>query len=272
MPARYKLLASVVLVVALMLTACGGPDAPEPTASPTPEEAAPPESESPVAGDEPTGAEGACANPYFPVVLDANWSYQISDREFGPSAFTMRISEVFPDRFTITADFDDLTITQQWECKPEGLVALELGGGAAASLVAGDTQVDLETSNISGVTIPHTISPGDEWTHSMDVVGEVTLGPGLSGTAEGQAITIYKAVGMEPVEVPAGSFEALRLDTEFTLELSVVTETLAMPFVFGSTGSTWYVANTGWVLERSESAAFEMTLTEAIELQSYAIP
>jgi hypothetical protein len=272
MSVRYKVLPIIVIMVALLLTACGGPDAPEPTATPTPEEAAPPEGESPGVVSEPAGTAGACANPYFPVVLDANWSYKISDREFGPSAFTTTVSEVLADRFTLTADFDDLTITQQWECKPEGLVALELGGGAAAALVSGDTRVQLETSNISGVTIPRTISPGDEWTHSMDVVGEVTLGPGLSGTAEGQASAIYKAVGMEPVEVPAGSFEALRVDTEFTLELNVIAETLTMPVVFNSTGSIWYVPNTSWVLERSESSAFEMTLTETIELQTYAIP
>lgn len=215
---------------------------------------------------------GDCANPYFPVVLNANWAYAASGSEFGPYTFTSTVSEVFPDRFTLTHQFDDLTLTQQWECKPEGLVSLELGGGTAASIVTSDVDVNLETSNISGVTFPGSISVGDEWTHSMDVSGEVELGTGVSGTADGRATTNFQAVGIENVEVPAGTFEALQVDTEFTLDMTVTTEGVSIPVFFTTTGSSWHVTNIGWVKGASISTVFEIPITETIELTTYSVP
>lgn len=221
---------------------------------------------------EPALVAGECANPYLPVITNANWAYAASGGTVGPYTFTTTVSEVFPDRFTLTLEFDDLTLTQQWECKPEGLVGLELGGGVAATVVTGDVQSKLETSNIEGVTIPTSISAGDEWTHSMDVSGEVALGDGMSGTAEGRAISLFNAIGMEIVEVPAGTFDAMRVDSEFTLDMNVTTDGFSLPVIFTGTGSTWYAPNSGWVLQTSSSAFMDVAITEMIELQTFAMP
>ena len=261
-----KIMPVAILFVVLMMTSCGGA-AEEIAPTATPETAFVEEGAS-----VPDLVAGECSNPYLPVVLNANWAYAASGGEVGPYTFTTTVSEVFPDRFTLTLEFDDLTLTQHWECTSEGLVALELGGGTAASLVTGDVEANLETSNIEGVTIPAGISAGDTWTHSMDVAGDVAFGDGMSGIAEGRATSTFQAVGMESVEVPAGTFEALRVDSEFTLDLTVTTDGFSLPVAFTGTGSTWYAPNSGWVLQTSSSTFFEMATTEMIELQTYSIP
>jgi hypothetical protein len=274
---RSNILPVSFIFIALTISSCGGAtEEIEPTATSISTLAEDGSDSADPASDEAAAdivmVTGECANPYFPVVLNANWAYAASGSEFGPYTFTSTVSEVFPDRFTLTHEFDDLTLTQQWECKPEGLVSLELGGGTAASIVTGDVDVNLETSNISGVTFPGSISVGDEWTHSMDVSGEVKLGTGVSGTAEGRATTKFQAVGIENVEVPAGTFEAIQVDTEFTLDMTVTTEGVSIPVLFTTTGSSWHVPNIGWVRGASTSTMFEIPITETIELKAYSIP
>lgn len=260
------------LLFTLTISSCGGgAEGIEPTATSISSVAEEGSGSTEPAGDIAMVA-GECGNPYYPVIADANWVYAASGSEIGPYTFTSTVSEVFTDRYTLTLEFDDLTLTQQWECKPEGLVSLELGGGTAASVVTGDVELKLETSNISGVTIPSTISAGDEWTHSMDVSGEVELGEGLSGTAEGRATTNFQAFVVEIVEVPAGTFEALRVDTEFTLDMAITTEGMTIPVIFTGTGSSWYAPNVGWVLLTSNSTISDIPTTETIELTSYSIP
>ncbi len=261
---RSGILTVSIIFIALTMSSCGGSSD---SIGPTPEAT---EAETTTA-DLAMGT-GECANPYFPVVLNANWAYAASGSELGPYSFTSTVSEVFPDRFTLTHQFDDLTLTQQWECKPEGLVALELGGGPAASLVTGDVDLKLETSNISGVTFPSAVSAGDEWTHSMDVSGEIELGEGMFGTMEGRATTNFQAVGMESVDVPAGSFEALRVATEFSLDMTVTVEGTSIPVVFTTTGSSWHVPNIGWVKQTSETTIFEVPTTDTIELAAFSLP
>ncbi len=261
---RRSILTVSFIFIALTVSSCAG--------SSDRIELTPEAAETETATTEPAMVTGDCANPYFPVLVNANWAYDASDSELGPYSFTSTVSEVFPDRFTLTHQFDDLTLTQQWECKSEGLVALELGGGTAASLVTGDVDLKLETSNISGVTFPSAISVGDEWMHSMDVSGEIELGEGMFGTMEGQATTNFQAVGMENVEVPAGTFEALRVATEFTLDMTVTVEGTSIPVVFTTTGSSWHVPNIGWVKQTAETTIFEVPTTETIELEAYYIP
>ena len=274
---RSNILPVSFIFIALTISSCGGAtEEIEPTATSISTLAEDGSDSADPASDEAAAdivmVTGECANPYFPVVLDANWTYAASGSELEPYSFTSTVSEVFPDSFTLTHHFDDLALTQQWECKPEGLAALELGGGAAASLVTGDVDLKLETSNINGVTFPSAVSVGDVWTHSMDVSGEIELGEGMFGTMEGQATTNFQAVGMESVEVPAGSFEALRVATEFILDMTVTVDGASIPVVFTSTGSSWHVPNTGWVKQTSETTVFDVPTTDTIELKAYSIP
>jgi hypothetical protein len=272
---RIRLSMIAIVLLALMLGACSGAgEEIEPTSTPLADVMA--EDEPAPSGEESSSdadlGTGACANLYYPVILGVNWTYNASGSSIDPYSFTSTVSEVLSDRFTVTTEFDDLTIVQHWECKPEGLVALELGGGAAATLVSGDVDLVLETENVSGVTLPTSISAGDTWTHSLELVGDVNLGGDMSGTAEGTANSNFQAIGMETVDVGAGAFEALRIDSEFTLDMMVSTEGISIPVTFTSTGSTYYAAGVGWVLSTSDGSFAGFSTTSTQELQDFLIP
>jgi hypothetical protein len=56
----------------------------------------------------------------------ATWSYQGTSSLTEPYTFTDSISSVRADGFTLTTEFDELTRTQEWACKPDGIVAIEI--------------------------------------------------------------------------------------------------------------------------------------------------
>ena len=105
----------------------------------------------------------------------ATWSYASTGGPAGAYNFTDTITSVRPDGFTLSTQFDDLTRTQEWACQPEGMVALQLGGPSAATLSAQDMQLNLEVNNVSGVTFPSQINVGDQWQHSLDFDGNMTV-------------------------------------------------------------------------------------------------
>ena len=158
-----KFVTLIGLTLMLILPACNL-NASE-TETPTPIPAA-----TPTQAQEP---EGLCANPLFPVKLGATWTYAGTGSVAGDYGFTDTITDVREDGFSLTSQFDDLTRTQEWNCKPEGLAALTFGGGAAGGVFANGIQMDLNTSNVQGVNLPKTVNAGDQWPYSLDFEGDI---------------------------------------------------------------------------------------------------
>src|SRR6266508_5721324 len=129
---------SLVLLL-IFLTACSKANETSTSAPVSTQEsistAAPLATESPVStgGGMPVAGSGQCANAYYPVREGATWTYASTGSPAGNYGFTDTISSVRDDGFTLTSQFGELTRTQEWACKPEGLVALQLGGGALSS-------------------------------------------------------------------------------------------------------------------------------------------
>src|SRR5215207_6587465 len=133
---KMRTLLSLLLVM-VFITACSlpGNETPTPTI-PVIEEPLPTElaTEPPVTSDGsglPVAGEGLCANAYYPVRQGATWSYKSIGSPVGDYSFTDTITSVREDGFTLTSQFEDVTRIQEWACKPEGLVALQLGGPSA---------------------------------------------------------------------------------------------------------------------------------------------
>ena len=107
----------------------------------------------------PSVEAGPCVNPYYPVREGSTWTYK-GVSSLAPSyAFTDTITSVRSDGYTLTSQFDQLTRTQEWACTPEGLVALQMGGGLNTS----GMNLKVETQNASGVTYPVEMNAGDNW-------------------------------------------------------------------------------------------------------------
>jgi hypothetical protein len=174
------------------------------------EEAPPPTEEAP------SGGTGLCENPYYPVREGATWNYQGTSSLTEPYTFTDTITSLRADGFTLTTEFDELTRTQEWACTPEGIVALQLGGG----LTTAQTNLTVETQNASGVTYPAEIDAGDTWSHSLEFTGTMDIA-GNSGEAEGTTQSDFTALGVESVTVPAGTFEAMKVEIQTTFEATV---------------------------------------------------
>ncbi|MGE5775928.1 MAG: hypothetical protein ACM33V_06895, partial [Chloroflexota bacterium] len=67
-----------------------------------------------------TPETGVCTNTYYPVRQGATWSYRSTGT--GDYGFTDTITSVREDGFTLSTQSGNLTGTQEWACKPEGLV------------------------------------------------------------------------------------------------------------------------------------------------------
>ena len=216
-------------------------------------------------------AAGACANPYYPVREGATWSYQSTGSATGDYRFTDTVTSVREDGFTLTSQFGGLTRTQEWACKPEGLAALQLGGTSTATLNTQGMQMELAAKNVSGVTYPSQINPGDQWEHNLDFGGKVNVA-GRSGEAEGSAKMNFTALGNESATVPAGTFDALKVQVDSVITITATFQGVAVPVEISGTYTYWLARDIGWIKATGSSSISGQTVSETIELQSYNIP
>ena len=223
-------------------------------------------------GTVPPSSEGSlCTNTYYPVRLGATLSYKITGGPAGEYSFTDTITSVRADGFSLSTQIGDLTRTQEWLCTAEGLTALELGGAPAATLNSQGIQLNLDVSNLKGVTFPHEIQAGDQWQQTLDVSGNVTAF-NEEAEASGNAQMNFNAVGIESVTVPAGTFEALRLDVDVTLNVSASYQGISLPVTFTGGYTYWFAPGVGWVKANGSGNVLGNSFSETIELQSYNVP
>lgn len=244
-------------IIAILIVACS-PSTPNPT-------------EAPVNTNAPAIGEGLCANPYYPVRQGATWTYNSTGGTSGDFSFTDTITSVRSDGFTVTTQFTDLTRTQEWACKPEGLVALQFGGGPAGSLNANGMKLVLDTQNASGVTFPKEIAPGSQWQYALDFHGTMDIaGEPAEGT--GNLKANFTAIGLESVTVPAGTFNAMKVQMDNTMNIEATFQGLTVPVALSGTTTLWLVEGVGWVKAVTTGSFAETTFSETVELQSYNIP
>ncbi len=246
-----KWLVPVLLGSALLLAACGG------SGTPTP-------------GGGPTGT-GLCSSDFFPIVVGASWTYA-STSSAGDTTWTSTISDVSDSNFTMTNQFSDLTTTQQWSCTAEGLAALQYGAGPEATLTATGVQGTFETTDTSGVTFPAHLTVGDTWTQTFTIHGDMTITEGQTASADGTVTQTYTATGMESVDVPAGTFNAMKVDANLHFDLTLNMNGLEVPFAFDSVTTNWWAQGVGWVKSNSSVSLSGESIDSVTELQSFSIP
>ena len=218
----------------------------------------------------PVAGEGLCANAYYPVREGATWSYKSTSGPAGDFSFTDTITSVRENGFTLTSQFDDVTRTQEWACEPEGLVALQLGGPSAATITTQDVQLNLTVNNVSGVTFPSEIITGDVWQHMLEFEGDLDIA-GTLAEATGAAESNFSALGTESVTVPAGTFDAMKVEVDSTITINATFQGISMPVAFSGTYTFWFAQGVGWVKASGTGEVIGTSFTETIELQSYNI-
>ncbi len=225
----------------------------------------------PGAGGQPAASAGPCANPLYPVVKGASWTYAVTGAPTGPLSYTDTVTDVRADGFTVSSQFDKLTRTQEWACKPEGLLALELGGGPAGAVSTSQVDVQLTTSNVQGVTLPARVSTGNKWAYSLDFQGTTQVG-GITAQETGKAAIDLNAIGTESITVPAGTFEATKIEVDSTLNFQIEMQGTATPVIFTGKSTVWYAPGVGMIKSVDKGELGGTTYTTTTELQSYSIP
>jgi len=206
----------LTVLLALIPVLAGGCSAPTP--GPTP---APPETTATslfgnveVTGTEhaPTEAgigqvplEDECKNPFYPVHHGAWSMYNLSDGS--RPAHTM--SAGGDNTFTITVQSDNSTFTMEGQCTEQGIILLDIPG-VPATYSDGSGSSEPAAQNVEGVTLPHDVQAGDAWSQTISL-----FGGNLTATIE----TTYTAIGFESITVPAGTFYALKVEQNGSLNM-----------------------------------------------------
>jgi len=219
----------------------------------------------------PADESGLCANAYYPVVEGGTWSYQGTSSATDDYSFSNTITSVREDGFSVTVQFDDVTLEQEWMCTSEGILALDAGGGPAGTLTTGGINLEIDTQNTSGITYPNEISAGDTWSHTLEYTGTMDMA-GEAVEVSGNTVYSYTAIGVESVSVPAGTFDAMKIELSTTINISMNMGGSEVPVVVSSNSTSWYAEGIGWLKLDSTSDVFGVASSDVIELQSYSIP
>ena len=222
-------------------------------------------------GSTPAAGQGLCTNVYYPVRQGAAWTYKSTGGPAGEYSFTDTITSVRENGFTLSTQIGDLTRTQEWTCTAEGLAALQLGGAPAAMLNSQNIQLNLDINNATGVTFPSQIKPGDQWQQTMNVTGNVTM-MNEEADATGNAQMNFSAIGNESVTVPAGTFDALKVEVHVTLNVDATYEGITLPVSFSGEYTYWFAPGVGWVKSSGTGNVLGSSFSDTTELQSYSIP
>lgn len=219
----------------------------------------------------PTASE-ICGNGLYPSTQGAIWVYVSRGGPSGSFIYTNSITAVGADGFTLTTQFADQTRTQDWSCQPEGLQALQLGGGSAAGISIQDMTSDLITSDVTGISLPQNVASGMQWEYSLRLQGTIVMPGDPQAPANGMYSVTMQEMGLETVTVPAGTFEAVKIQSNSTVDIISSFGGSELPIKFSGTTITWYAPGVGYV-KTVENGDFGGTAYSATtELQSYNIP
>jgi len=203
---------------------------------------APSTSVAPLAGS----AKDECGNPYYPVVEGASWTYRIGETT---ATHTMTLGS--GNSFVLNVEGGDSSFTIDGICTDEGIFLMDVPGMSTTATTSDGTG-RVTTSGSEGVTLPNDVQVGDEWSQTLSA--NVTLGDSP------MAVTIdtqYKAAGYEAVTVPAGMFQALRVDAQSTLDMA---------------GSKSEFAQTLWYAEGVGTVKSDVGGVASVELVSFELP
>jgi hypothetical protein len=221
--------------------------------------------------DSPATSE-ICNNALYPTLQGATWIYASTGGPNGSFNYTNSITAVHADGFTLATQLADQTRTQEWTCQPDGLKALQLGGGSAEGISIQGMTAELKTSDVSGVNIPQTLTSGMQWQYSLNLQGTIVMPGDPQAPANGIYSITMQEMGRETVTVAAGTFEAVKIQSNSTVDIISSFAGNEVPIKFSGTTITWYAPGVGYVKSVENGDFGGETFSATTELQSYSIP
>jgi hypothetical protein len=136
------------------------------------------------------------------VVNGAEWTYKDSD-----SHFTHSLTTGDNGAFTIKVESGADTFIIQGLCQQGGDINLVDGPGSSLTFSGDSGSSTMTTTKNDGVSLPGDIQQGDDWSQTVGV--QVSAG---NQTMDFTIDSTFKALGYETVTVPAGTFNALKVE------------------------------------------------------------
>lgn len=213
-------------------------------------------------------SQNACDNPYSPVIVGATWTYDLK----GPIPDTYVHSIVSIDGNTfVEQDVFGTGVTRQgqWNCENGNLIALNPSDGGSSNVsTENGVSVDFQTTELKGITLPSAINAGDTWSQEIFLQGTQTI-EGNTFPASNRTISSCTAIGIESVTVPAGTFDAMKVECLNKIAVSLEMQAgNPSQFTIELVANIWYAPNVGMVKTTNTGS----NLDSVIELVSYTIP
>jgi hypothetical protein len=143
-----------------------------------------------------------CGNPYYPIVDGSQRIYN------GPSGEFSQVIQVNPDKtFTIDVKAPQSNFLIKGQCTDAGIVLLDVPD-TSLSVSDESNSATMTTTSNEGITLPNEIQVGDTWSQTMGLAFTASE----EQTFEYTITTTYTAIGYEEVTVPAGKFNALKIE------------------------------------------------------------
>ncbi|MCS7089068.1 MAG: hypothetical protein NZL91_10290, partial [Thermoflexales bacterium] len=214
--------------------------APAPTAMPS----------SPMAGQ---SSGDRCGNRYQPLTQGSMWVYQALGTP--PMVFTRTVAQVEGNRATVEDSFvvEGMTLRRAdtWFCDNGAVTNLALGGIAGVNVLGADMRFNIKRRE--GVSLPADPQPGTQWSQVIEYDGNMQV-VGQNITTANTLQSTCTAKGLERVEVPAGVFEALRVECSAEIRSQISMEGAPpMESPMSVQDTSWYAPGVGLVRSRSFS-------------------
>ncbi len=250
---KLTFIATILILSTLILSACNLPIKetinPQSGVSPTA-----------ISVNTPTPAPSLCDNLYYPNTVGDTWENAGSTTATGAFTRTDSISNSSDKAFTMQSNLSGISYNVDYSCTEAGLIAvnpIQQYMGAILSSLNG--QVNLNLVSNSGISLPNEINPGDTWQQVVEWEGSAQ---GFS--TNGRLVFDYTATGYETVTVPAGTYDALKVNTSIRIEIS------SFRLQYGTYDiTTWMAPNVGIIKSEGKSNVPNVEFSDNLELTSF---
>jgi hypothetical protein len=209
----------------------------------------------------PAVAQTACDHPYFPLRTGSSWTYSTPQGNMtwsvGSAGGTNDSAEA-----TMEISMPEVSMTVHWNCSSAGIVSYDFGSLNAPGY---GNVVNMEVVDSSGAFVPAAdlLMPGYSWPDNYNVVMHFSQ----EGVALDWTTTVsqtWTAVGIESVTVPAGTFEALRVDGDESAHMTGFGQDVSVTV----SATYWYAKGVGVVRYTTTSEGS----SSGGDLTSYTVP
>ncbi len=221
----------------------------------------------PAAPSDSAVVQGACYQPYYPIRDGAVYHYRITTQGSDPVEMSTQYKVTGPDTFVTIQSFNDMSTEMSWRCTDEGLLNTDFGMNGMD--IPG---VDYTLENVSGTTVPlpDMLQPGNQWQSEFAMSGGMSA-EGMEIKMDISATMDNTMVDFEDVTVPAGTYNAAKIDTTTTVDMQMDMGDMGSAAIPGMDGITtdssmWLVDGVGMVKTTSGDGDFS-SVTELISIE-----